>query len=121
METQCEVNNSSKETLLSKLNSLSFSIARNWLLYSLQNGTEGLIRNISSMWKAKDQRSHVVTWKPEILFYFLAQIPMYVGCSRAAYLYACCIVCKMRTSGKKLYFCLWILSTRKISLHREME
>jgi hypothetical protein len=66
MQTQYEVNNFSRVTLLSKLNSFSFSIAHNLSLYSLQNATEGPSQNVSSIWKAKDQRSHVVTWKPDI-------------------------------------------------------
>jgi hypothetical protein len=66
MQTQYEVNNFSRVTLLSKLNYFSLSIARNWPIYSLQNGTEGPSRNVSSIWKAKDQRYPVVTWKPDI-------------------------------------------------------
>jgi hypothetical protein len=66
MQTQYEVNNFSRVTLLSKLNSFSFSTAQNWLLYSLQNATEGPIQNVSSIWKAKDQISPVMTWKPDI-------------------------------------------------------
>jgi hypothetical protein len=54
MQTQYEVNNSSRVTLLSKLNSFSSSISRNLPLYSLQNGTEGPSLNFSSIWKAKD-------------------------------------------------------------------
>jgi hypothetical protein len=77
MQTQYEVNNFSRVTFLSKLNSFSFSIARNWPIYSLQNGTEGPSQNVSSIWKAKDHRSPVVTWKPDINFHFLAQILMY--------------------------------------------
>ena len=56
MQTQYEVNNFSRVTFLSKLNSFSFSIAQNWLLYSLQNATEGLSQKFYSIWKAKDQR-----------------------------------------------------------------
>jgi hypothetical protein len=70
MQTQYEVNNFSTVTLLSKLNYFSFSIARNWPIYSLQNGTEGSSQNVSSIWKAKDQISPVVTWKPDIEFSF---------------------------------------------------
>jgi hypothetical protein len=66
MQTQYEVNNFSSVTFLSKLNSISFSIAWNWPLYSLKNATEGSIRNVSSIWKAKDHISPVVTWKPDI-------------------------------------------------------
>jgi hypothetical protein len=66
MQTQYEVNNFFRVTLLSKLNFFSFSIARNWPLYSLKNATEGQSRNISSIWKAKDQRYSIVTWKLDI-------------------------------------------------------
>jgi hypothetical protein len=45
--------------------------------YSLQDATEGSSQNVSSIWKDKDQRSPVVTWKPDLILYFLAQIPMY--------------------------------------------
>jgi hypothetical protein len=63
MQTQYEVNNSSRVTLLSKLNSFSFSITQNLPIYILKNVTEGWIQNVSSIWKAKDKRSPVVTWK----------------------------------------------------------
>ena len=66
MQTQYEVNNFSRVTFLSKLNSFSFSIAQNWPIYSLQNGTKGSSRNISSISKAKDQISPIMTWKPDI-------------------------------------------------------
>ena len=66
MQTQYEVNNFSIVTFLSNLNYFSFSIAWNWPIYSLQNGTKELSRDISSIWKAKDKRSPIVTWKPDI-------------------------------------------------------
>jgi hypothetical protein len=72
--------------------------------YSLQNATEGPSQNVSSMWKAKDQRSPVVTWKPDSILYFLAQIPMYAGCSGAACVYACCIADRARICGKMCIF-----------------
>jgi hypothetical protein len=43
--------------------------------YSLQNATEGPSQNVSSMWKAKDQISHVVTWKPDSIFVFSGTNP----------------------------------------------
>ena len=105
MQTQYEVNNFSRVTLLSNLNSFSFSIARNiWPIYSLQNGTEGSSHNASSIWRAKDHRSPVVTLKPDINFHFLVQISMYTGCSGSACVYACCIVGKMHTCGKICIF-----------------
>jgi hypothetical protein len=66
MQTQYDVNNFFRVTLISKFISFSFSITQNWPLYSLQNATEELSCNVSSIWKAKDQRSHVLTWKPDI-------------------------------------------------------
>jgi hypothetical protein len=65
MQTQYEVNNFSIVTFLSKLNFFSLSIARNWSLSSLQNAIEGLSQNVSIIWRDKDQRSLVVTWKPK--------------------------------------------------------
>jgi hypothetical protein len=66
MQTQYEVNNFSRVTFLSKLNYFSFSIARDWPLYNLQNAIEGPSQNVSSIWNAKDQRSPIITWKPKI-------------------------------------------------------
>jgi hypothetical protein len=104
MHTQYEVNNSSKQNFLSKLNFLCFSIAWNCPIYSLQNRTKGSSRNVSSIWKAKDHRSTIMTWKPNINFHFLAQILIYTGRSGVACIYACCIVCKMHTCGKIFVF-----------------
>jgi hypothetical protein len=42
MQTQYEVNNFSRVTLLSKLNSLSFSKPHNWMLYNYKISTKGL-------------------------------------------------------------------------------
>jgi hypothetical protein len=72
--------------------------------YSLQNAIEGPSQNVSSMWKAKDQRSYVVTWKPDSVLYFLAQILMYTGYSGGACVYACCIVDRVCICGKKCIF-----------------
>ena len=47
--------------------------------------------------------SPVATWKPDTIFHFWAQIPMYAGCSGAAYVYACCIIGKVRTCGKNVF------------------
>jgi hypothetical protein len=45
MQTQCEVNNFSRVTFLSNLNSFSlFSIARIWPICSLQVELKGLVR-----------------------------------------------------------------------------
>jgi hypothetical protein len=70
MQTQYEVNNFSRVNFLSKLILSLISIARNWPIYSLKNGNEGPSQNVSSIWKAKDHRSPVVTWKPDINFHF---------------------------------------------------
>jgi hypothetical protein len=43
--------------------------------YSLQNAIEGPSWNASSIWKAKDQRSLVVTWKPNSIFVFSGTNP----------------------------------------------
>jgi hypothetical protein len=60
------INNFSRVTLLSKLNCLSFSTTRNWIIYRLQNETEGSSQKVYSIWKAKDKRYPIVTWKPNI-------------------------------------------------------
>jgi hypothetical protein len=56
------------------------------------------------MWKAKDHRSPIMTWKPDSILYFLAKIPMYVGCSGAAYVYAGCIEDRALICGKMCIF-----------------
>jgi hypothetical protein len=89
--------------------------------YSLQNATEGPSQNVSSIWKAKDQRSSVVTWKPDFILYFLAQILMYTGCSGASYVYTCCIVDRARICGKLCIFISSFIKKGMTSLHREME
>jgi hypothetical protein len=70
MQTQYEVNNLSKVTFLSKLNSslVFHNVDMAHLLPS--NGTEGLIRNISIIWKVKDHGSRDVTWKTDTIFKF---------------------------------------------------
>ena len=80
--------------------------------YSLQNATEGLSQNVSSIWKAKDQRSSIMTWKPNLIFYFLAQIPMYVGCSGAAIIYASYITDRESIYVEKCLFLSLDLSKR---------
>jgi hypothetical protein len=68
MLTQCEVNNFSRVTLLSKLNSsLLFHSSDLPHLYP-SSGTEGSSRKVSSIWKAKDHRPHYVTLKPDTIF-----------------------------------------------------
>jgi hypothetical protein len=46
---------------------------------------------------------------------------MYAGCSGAACVYACCIVGKVRTCGKNVFFSSGILQKGMKSSHREME
>ena len=104
MQTQCEVNNFSRLTLLSKLNSSPLFHSSNFSHLQLSSVIEGSSQNVSNIWKAKDHRSPVVTWKPNTIFHFWAQILMYVGCSGEAYVYSCCIVGKVRTCGKKCIF-----------------
>jgi hypothetical protein len=76
----------------------------NSITRKISNGTKGLSRNVSNIWKAKDHRSPIVTWKPDINFHFGAKILMYMGCSGATYVYACCIVGKVYTCGKICIF-----------------
>jgi hypothetical protein len=72
--------------------------------YSFHNATEGPSQNVSSIWKAKDQRYPVVTCKLDFILYFLAQIPMYVGCSGAANVYTSCIEDRECICGKIYIF-----------------
>jgi uncharacterized BrkB/YihY/UPF0761 family membrane protein len=89
--------------------------------YSLQNATEGSSRNVSSIWKAKDQRSFVVTWKLDLILYFLAQIPIYVSCNGASSVYTSCKVVREHICGKIYIFGFGFIKKGLISLHREME
>jgi hypothetical protein len=70
MQTQYEVNNFSRLTFLSKLNSslLFHSLDMAHLYHS--NGTEWLIHNILSIWKVKDHGSRDVAWKPDTIFFY---------------------------------------------------
>jgi hypothetical protein len=68
MQTQYEVNNFSRVTLLSKLNaSLIFHSLDMAHLYP-SSRTEGRNQNVSNIWKVKDHGSHDVTWKPDTIF-----------------------------------------------------
>jgi hypothetical protein len=89
--------------------------------YSLQNAIEGPSQNVSSIWKAKDQRSSIVTWKPDLILYFLAQIPIYASCSGASSVYASCIAVRECICGKMYIFSSGFIKKGMISLHREME
>jgi hypothetical protein len=44
--------------------------------------------------------------KPDTIFQFWAHFPMYVGYSGATYIYACCIVGKVRICGKIIFLAL---------------
>jgi hypothetical protein len=46
---------------------------------------------------------------------------MYASCSGAAYVYACCIVGKVRTCGKNVFFSSGIMQKWMKTLDREME
>jgi hypothetical protein len=72
--------------------------------YSLQNATEGSSQNVSSIWKAKDHISSIVTWKPNLILYFLAKILMYAGCGGAANVYTYFITNRERIYGKMYIF-----------------
>jgi len=63
-------------TFLSKLNAFSpFFHSLELCSYSLQNATEGLSQNVFNIWKAKDHRSLIVTWKPDFIFVFSSTNP----------------------------------------------
>jgi hypothetical protein len=68
MQTQYEVNNFSRVTLLSKLNSSPLFHSLDLAHLYPSSGTEGSSQNFSSIWKAKDHRSRDVTWKPDTIF-----------------------------------------------------
>ena len=88
MQTQYEVNNFSRLNFLSKLNySPLFHNLDMAHLYP-SNGIEGLSQNVSSIWKVKDHGSRDMTWKPDAIFYFFAENPMYTGFNGATCIYA---------------------------------
>jgi hypothetical protein len=89
--------------------------------YSLQNATEGSSQNVSSTWKAKDQRSSIVTWKLDLILYFLAQILIYVSCNGEPSIYASSIAVRESICGKMYIFSSGFIKKGLISLHREME
>jgi hypothetical protein len=87
--------------LLSKLNAFSLFFHSSKLYsYSLQDATKGPSQNVSSIWKAKDQRYSIMTWKTDLILYFLAQILIYVSCSGASSIYASCKVVREHICGK---------------------
>jgi hypothetical protein len=68
MQTQYEVSNFSRVTLLSKLNSSPFFHILDMAHLYHSNGTEGSSQKVSSVWKVKDHGSPDVTWKPHTIF-----------------------------------------------------
>jgi hypothetical protein len=69
MQTQYEVNNFSRVTLLSQVEFFVFSFHRLDMAHlNPSNGTKGPSRNVSSIWKVKDHGSRDVTWKPDTIF-----------------------------------------------------
>ena len=100
MQTQYEVNNFSRVTFISKLNSSplfhSLDMAH---LYPL-NGTKWMNQNVSSIWKVKDHGSCDVTWKPNTIFKFWSQNLMYTDYNGATCVYACCVAIRARICGK---------------------
>jgi hypothetical protein len=62
-----------------------------------------------------------VTWKPDLILYFLAQILIYVSCSGATSVYASCKAVRERICGKIYFFFSRFIKRGLISLHREME
>jgi hypothetical protein len=68
MQTQYKVNNFSRVTLLSKLNSSPFLHSLDMAHLYPSHGTKGPSQNVSSLWKVKDRGSHDMTWKPDTIF-----------------------------------------------------
>jgi hypothetical protein len=64
------VNNFSRVNFLSKLNSSPLIHDLDMAHLYSSNGTEGLIQNVSSLWKVKDHGYCDVTWKPNTIFNF---------------------------------------------------
>jgi hypothetical protein len=62
-----------------------------------------------------------VTWKPDLIFYFLAQIPIYLSCSGEKSVYASFKEVRERICGKIYIFGFGFIKKGLISLHREME
>jgi hypothetical protein len=62
-----------------------------------------------------------MTWKPNLILYFLAQIPIYVSCSGVASIYASCKVVRKHICRKIYNFVSGFIKKGLISLHREME
>jgi hypothetical protein len=62
-----------------------------------------------------------MTWKPDLILYFLAQIPIYASCSGAASVYASFKAVRVRICGKIYIFGSGFIKKGLISLQREME
>jgi len=62
-----------------------------------------------------------MTWKPDLILYFLAQIPIYVSCSGEKSIYSSCKAVRERICGKIYIFGFGFIKKGLIILHREME
>jgi hypothetical protein len=62
-----------------------------------------------------------VTWKLDLILYFLAKIPIYASCSGEESVYTSCKEVRERICGKIYIFGSGFIKKGLISLHREME
>jgi hypothetical protein len=62
-----------------------------------------------------------MTWNPDLIFYFLAQIPIYMSCSGASSIYASCKAVREHICGKIYILVYGFIKKGLISLDREME
>jgi hypothetical protein len=62
-----------------------------------------------------------MTWKPDLILYFLAQILIYTSCSGEESTYASCKAVREHICGKIYIFGSGFIKKGLISMHREME
>ena len=62
-----------------------------------------------------------MTWKLDLILYFLAQILIYTRCSGETSIYASCKAVRERICGKIYVLALDLSKKGLISLHRKME
>jgi hypothetical protein len=62
-----------------------------------------------------------MTWKLDLLLYFLSQIPLYARCSGASSVYASCKAVREHICGKIYIFGPGLNKKGLISMHREMK
>jgi hypothetical protein len=62
-----------------------------------------------------------MAWKPDTIFNFFSSNPMYMGCSGATYLYACCITDRVYICEKICIFGSGMNKNGTSSLQRVME